>query len=169
MRRLLASWWVVFFASLASVSVIPAFGNIVDLKITKSFYDQDAIRTAIDMFKRRYRRIPSSVEGLAALDPQFLKRVSHDPWRNPYLYRVSNDESYVLYSVGADCRDEYGAGDDVTSREKEYECATYGVDCAPDVPTSVALSLLLSSGLVGLARGIGRLRGWRSRNGGAEA
>jgi general secretion pathway protein G len=151
------SWWIVLLASLIATAVMLPFGKIVCLKITKSFSDQDAIRTALDMYRVRNQRYPSSAEGLDALVPEFMKRNSRDPWGYPYVYRTTADDSFVLYSAGAGGLDESGAGDDVTTRDKKYECSTYGVDCGPD-PRALGMLLatgsLLLSGIVGLARGM---------------
>jgi general secretion pathway protein G len=151
------SWWIVLLASLIAISALLPFGRIVCLKITKSFSDLDAIRTALAMYRVRNQRYPSSVDELDALVPEFIKRNSRDPWGNPYVYRTTADGSFVLYSVGAGGLDESGVGDDVTTRDKKYECSTYGVDCGPDpweLGMLLAIGSLLLSGIVGLARGI---------------
>jgi general secretion pathway protein G len=151
------SCWIVLLASLIAIAVMLPFGKIVCLKISKSFSDQDAIRTALGMYRVRNQRYPPSVDGLDALVPEFMKRNSRDPWGNPYVYRTTADDSFVLYSVGAGGLDESGAGDDVTTPDKRYECSTYGVDCGPDPWTLgmlLAIGSLLLSGIVGLARGI---------------
>jgi len=156
MRRLLGFWWIVFLLSFTAVLVLPCSSNSGHLKITKTFSDLDAIRTGVGRFRDQYQRYPSTAEGLAVLAPGFFVRVSNDPWGNPYVYRSSAAEHFVVYSTGVDGIDEGGAGDDVTTSDKEYECSTYGVNCGPRV-TSIALVLLLISGLVGLVRGVQRI------------
>ena len=41
-----------------------------------------------------------------------------DGWKRPFVYRPAeeSEQGYVLYSVGADGRDESGAGDDMAAR-----------------------------------------------------
>ena len=156
MRRLLPAWWIVLLASAAALFAMLPFGEIVDLKITKSFYDQDTIRSALDIYRDQNQRYPTSTDGLGALVPQIAKRISMDPWGSPYVYRATSEGGFVLYSVGADGLDNNGGGDDVTTRDKTYECSTYGVDCGPDpwaVGMLLALGSFLGSGLVGLVRG----------------
>ena len=172
MRRLLPPWWIVLLTSLLAIMAMLSFGTIVDLKITKSFSDQDAIRAALDLYRIRNQRYPTSAEGLDALVPQFAKRISKDPWGNRYVYRTTEERSFVLYSAGADAHDENGAGDDVTTQEKKYECSTYGIDCGPDpwgVGFLLALCTLLVSGIVGLVRGIRYLAGLWHRKRRVEA
>jgi hypothetical protein len=153
MRRLLPPWWIVFLLSLPAVLLLRSFGWGAELKIERSFFDQEALRTSLDSFMVRNRRFPSAAEGLRALVSDSAKGIPRDPWGNDYVYRIDDEGHYVLYSVGANARDEIGAGDDVTTPEKEYECSTYGVDCGPSALTIggfIALTLLLVSGAVGL-------------------
>ena len=156
MSRVFSLWWLGLTASLGFIVTASLSASIVDLRITKSFYDLDAIREAVNIFARRNHRFPTDAEGLAVLAPTILKRVSRDPWGNDYVYRVSG-AMYYVYSVGIDERDDRGAGDDVTNREKKYECDKYGVDCPPDafqIASFAAVGLALLSVVVGLARGV---------------
>ena len=154
-------------ASLAVIVVIPSFGNIVCLRISKAFADQQALSTALDNFRERYSRYPTTREGLKALVPDFVKRISRDPWGSPYVYRTTGRRSFFIYSVGADGRDDKGFGDDVTTKEKEYDCAVYGYTCGLDARFFVfvvALALMVLSALVGLAHGILKLAGLWTRH-----
>ena len=73
------------------------------------------IETALFEFYTRYGRYPTNEEGLRALieappdlqgnyppqgfiDPKFLK----DPWGRMYRYRLKEDGSYEIYTLGAD-------------------------------------------------------------------
>jgi len=165
MRRLLAFWWVAFLASLAAVIVIPSFSGIVDLQINKAFSDLAAFRAALSNFEMRHHRYPTEAEGLEVLKPDFLKRVSRDPWGNSYVYRSKTSATCLVYSIGVDGIDQGGEGDDVTSHEKKYDYATYGVGFrlgASDIAVYLALFVLLASTLVGLVRGAANLwKAWR--------
>jgi len=156
MRRLLASWWIVFLVSLPAV-LAPCFGDIICLRINRAFSTMDALRTALDHFQRRRHRYPTTEETLHVLVPDFVLRLSRDPWGNEYVYRSAAGGPYVLYSVGVDGRDERGTGDDVTTPDKEYAYETYGIDRSLDaqrVAAYVALSLMLASLLTGMVRGV---------------
>jgi len=162
MRRVFNSWWIVFLVSLSlsAMLVVPQFGTTGCSPISKALSDQWAIVSALDLFHSRNHRYPSTVESLKALVPEFLLRLSRDPWGNEYAYRTNSKGSYVLYSMGVDARDDGGAGDDITRRKKDYECRhTCGVDVDTWKVSGVVLLalLLLTSALVGLARGIRRV------------
>jgi general secretion pathway protein G len=158
MRRVLNSWWIAILVSLSlsAMLVVPQFSTTSCSPISKALSDQWALGIALDLFHSRNRRFPSTEEGLKALAPEFLLRLSRDPWGNEYAYRTNSKGSYVLYSIGVDARDDGGAGDDITRRKKDYECRhSCGVN-AGNVVVLLAL-LLLTSALVGVARGIRRV------------
>jgi type II secretory pathway pseudopilin PulG len=79
MRRILAAWWVVLAVSLAAAILIPATGNIVDLKITRARQDFGHLDTALELFRHEHGRYPTEAEGIAALVPDALLRVPIDP------------------------------------------------------------------------------------------
>ena len=137
------------------------FSSIVDLKIDKAFSDLSALRAGLSEFQARHQRYPTTTEGLIVLVPDFVLRISRDPWGTAYAYRAEKQESYSLYSIGADGRDEGGAGDDVTTPRKKYDRATYGVTNATDplhIIGYAAFALLVASSLIGLARGAAGVR-----------
>ena len=161
MRRLLAFWWVGLLLSFTVILVIPMFSSIVDLKIDKAFTDLRALRAGLSQFQARHQRYPTTSEGLSVLVPDFVLRISRDPWGNAYAYRAETQKAYLLYSIGVDGRDESGAGDDVTTPRKKYDRATYGVTSATDLLHIIgyaSFALLIASSLVGLARGAARIR-----------
>lgn len=157
MRRVLNSWWIVFLLSLSAMLVAPQVCSIERMQFSKALADLSALGTALELFYSRNARYPSTADGLKTLTPEFVRRISHDPWGNEYAYRASGQASYALYSIGVDAMDNGGAGDDVTTREKKYECSSYGVNCGLIERMSVLSVLLLASALVGLARGIRRV------------
>lgn len=126
------------------------------MQIHRAFADLDAFRTALTHFHGTHQRYPTTTEGLIALTPGFLGRVSQDPWGHAYAYRAVKGEPYALYSVGIDGLDEGGLGNDVTTRRKMYEnpaYCVYRVVSPRRILVCVLLSLLLASTLTGLARG----------------
>jgi len=156
-RRLFAFWWVGLLLSMVVVVAVPQFASIVDTKIDKTFSDLDALRTGLSLYQARHQRYPSEAEGLSVLAPDFVARISRDPWGSAYAYRLVRPESYLLYSAGADGLDEGGAGDDVTTPRKKYDRAVYGLGTRTDLPHVIgyaAFALLLASAAIGLGRGI---------------
>jgi hypothetical protein len=61
---------------------------------------------AVNRCQLRHGKLPSSLE---ALVPEFLAAVPYDYMSaKPLCYRLKNDGSYVLYSVGLDGKDDGG-------------------------------------------------------------
>jgi general secretion pathway protein G len=71
------------------------------------------IQQALDEFRSKTGRLPSTEEGLEALvklPEPLLKKVPVDPYGNPYKYSLSGSK-YTIVSLGADGR-EGGEKDD---------------------------------------------------------
>ncbi len=161
MSRLLRFWWIGFLLSLAVVLFIPMFSSIVDLKIHQAFSDIAVYKAALTGFQVKNHRYPTTAEGLGVLSPEFIPRISRDPWGNAYVYRVKQPETFSLYSVGIDGVDESGAGDDVTTPRKKYNRAAYGLASPTDAPHLIgytAFLLLVASALAGLWRAAAQVR-----------
>lgn len=60
------------------------------------------IARAIDDYRRRYHRVPTAEQGLAALTPEFLARIPLDPWGRPFLYATTGNDFADVLSYGAD-------------------------------------------------------------------
>jgi general secretion pathway protein G len=109
---------VVVIIGLLAAFILPnVFGNVEKAQIAKVKGDIQGIETALTMYKLDNYKFPSTDLGLAALvqrpnDPTvrnwreggYIKRVSKDPWGNPYqyLYPGLHGQEYDLYSFGAD-------------------------------------------------------------------
>ena len=108
---------VVIIGLLAAVILPNVFGNVEKAQINKAKADIQAIETALTMFKLDNYKFPSTDLGLTALyqrpnDPTirnwrengYIKRISADPWGNPYQYVFpgTRGQEYDLYSFGAD-------------------------------------------------------------------
>lgn len=108
---------VVIIGLLAAVILPNVFGNVEKAQISKAKSDIQAIETALTMFRLDNFKYPSTDLGLTALaqrpnDPTirnwreggYLKRVSADPWGNPYQYVFpgTRGQDFDLYSLGAD-------------------------------------------------------------------
>jgi len=117
---------VVVIIGLLAAFILPnVFGNVIKAQVAKTKGDIQGIETALTMYKLDNFKYPSTDLGLAALsqrpnDPTvrnwreggYIKRVSKDPWGNPYqyVYPGTRGQEYDLYSLGADGA-EGGEGD----------------------------------------------------------
>ena len=108
---------VVIIGLLAALILPNVFGRVEQAKITKARSDIQGLETALTMFKLDNYKYPSTDLGLRALserpnDPTvrnwqeggYIKRVSNDPWGNPYQYVFpgTRGQDYDLFSFGAD-------------------------------------------------------------------
>jgi general secretion pathway protein G len=109
---------VVVIIGLLAAFILPnVFGNVIKAQVAKVKGDIQALETALTMYKLDNYKYPSTDLGLAALvqrpnDPTvrnwreggYIKRVSKDPWGNPYQYVFpgNHGQEYDLYSFGAD-------------------------------------------------------------------
>lgn len=108
---------VVIIGLLAAVILPNVFGNVAKAQVTKAKSDIQAIEAGLTMYKLDNYRFPSTDLGLNALvqrpndptvrnwrDGGYLKRISADPWGNPYQYVFpgTRGQEFDLYSFGAD-------------------------------------------------------------------
>ena len=108
---------VVIIGLLAAVILPNVFGNVEKAQITKAKSDLQALEAGLTMYKLDNYKYPSTDIGLQALvqrpnDPTvrnwraggYLRRISPDPWGNPYQYVFpgTHGQDYDLYSFGAD-------------------------------------------------------------------
>lgn len=112
---------VVVIIGLLAAFILPnVFGNVEKAQVSKAKGDIQAIETALTMYKLDNYKYPSTDLGLTALsqrpnDPTvrnwreggYLKRISKDPWGNPYQYVFpgTRGQEYDLYSLGADSQE----------------------------------------------------------------
>jgi general secretion pathway protein G len=112
---------VVVIIGLLAAFILPnVFGNVEKAQIAKVKGDIQGIETALTMYKLDNYKYPSTDLGLAALvqrpnDPTvrnwreggYIKRISKDPWGNPYqyLYPGLHGQEFDLYSFGADSQE----------------------------------------------------------------
>jgi general secretion pathway protein G len=108
---------VVIIGLLAAVILPNVFGRVEQAKVTKAKSDIQGLETALTMYKLDNYKYPSTDLGIGALsqrpnDPTvrnwpeggYIKRISKDPWGNPYQYVFpgTRGQEYDLYSFGAD-------------------------------------------------------------------
>jgi general secretion pathway protein G len=139
---------------LALVGSLFSAPQISDPVVYVATTDVENLRRAVDLFREDNHRLPSSEIGLSELTagpfPK-LERLPKDPWGHEFKYRTLIDhQSYQIYSVGKNGKDEGGEGDDVQGRERKYTCADYGVNCPPtpgELVQSGFLAVLLAAAL----------------------
>jgi hypothetical protein len=162
LKQLLQAWWAVPILALVALIAIPMFWGELDRNyaVMKTKQDILTIETALHTFKTRHGNYPTQEGGLASLDGSIIKRLRADRWGGGYRYYVDPNGMPVVYSSGANRRDEAGLGDDIIAGDKAYRCEDYEAYClrATDVAARIALGLAAVSVLVGIVRGAMRLR-----------
>lgn len=83
------------------LNVLPAQGKA---QVQKAKGDISAIETALEMYKLDNFNYPTEQEGLEALvSSGLIKKMSLDPWGNPYEYRNPGERAQIdIFSLGAD-------------------------------------------------------------------
>lgn len=83
------------------VSVVPQIGKGKTVRVEG---DISAIETALELYSLDNFNYPSQQEGLEALvSGGYIKKLSLDPWGNPYEYRNPGERIPVeIFSLGAD-------------------------------------------------------------------
>lgn len=83
------------------LNVLPAQGKA---QVQKAKGDISAIETALEMYKLDNFNYPTEQEGLEALTSSgLIKKMSLDPWGNPYEYRNPGERAQIdIFSLGAD-------------------------------------------------------------------
>ena len=102
-------------ATVVIINVLPATDRAARTRVQA---DLSTLEQAIEMYRLENLRYPTTEEGLAALTPNYVRRLPNDPWNSPYVY-VSpgpNGAPYRIASLGADKR-EGGSGEnaDITN------------------------------------------------------
>ena len=83
------------------VNVIPQIGKGKAVRVQG---DIAAIETALELYSLDNFNYPTQQEGIEALvSSGYIKKMSLDPWGNPYEYRFPGENGPVdIYSLGAD-------------------------------------------------------------------
>ncbi len=124
-----------------------------------------ALVNAVNRFQVDAHRYPGTDEGLAVLVAKpdnapagwrpYLRRLPKDAWGNAYLYRLEahQGEAFMLYSKGADGRDDRGLHDDIVNWDKDYPCGLIRpcpTACEMVKLPAIVLGLLAWLALIGL-------------------
>lgn len=88
-------------ATVVIVNVMPATDRAARTRVQA---DLATLTQAIEMYRLENLRVPTTEEGLAALVPQYVRRLPNDPWDSPYVYVTPgpNGAPYRIASLGAD-------------------------------------------------------------------
>lgn len=131
---------VITIIGILAGTVLPQFtGRREQARRSRAIADIENLSTALDMFEVDMGRYPTSEEGLQALfetpstledaaawqGPYLKRRLTIDPWGNPYNYLSpgeSNPASFDLWSFGRDGREGgEGADADVVNWESAVD------------------------------------------------
>jgi general secretion pathway protein F len=88
-------------ATVVIINVLPATDRAAQVRVKA---DLDTLSSALDMYRLENMRYPTTQEGLAALSPNYVRRLPNDPWNSPYVYVAPgpNGAPYRIASLGAD-------------------------------------------------------------------
>ena len=94
---------VVILSILAAIIVPKVMDRPDTARLVKVQSDIRALESALNLYKLDNFEYPSTEEGLEALVPKYLARLSNDPWGNPYLYLSPGLHGDMdVYTLGAD-------------------------------------------------------------------
>ena len=94
---------VVILSILAAIIVPKVMDRPDTARLVKAQSDIRALESALNLYKLDKFNYPSTDEGLEALVPKYIARLSNDPWGNPYLYLSPGLHGDMdVYTLGAD-------------------------------------------------------------------
>lgn len=94
---------VVILSILAAIIVPKVMDRPDTARLVKVQSDIRALESALNLYKLDNFDYPSTEEGLEALVPKYVARLSNDPWGNPYLYLSPGLHGDMdVYTLGAD-------------------------------------------------------------------
>jgi general secretion pathway protein G len=94
---------VVILGILAAIIVPKVMDRPDTARLVKAKSDIRAIESALNLYKLDNFNYPTTDQGLEALVPKYIDRLSKDPWGNPYLYLSPGLHGDIdVYTLGAD-------------------------------------------------------------------
>jgi general secretion pathway protein G len=95
---------VVVILSILAAIIVPRVMDRPDTaRLVKVQSDIRALESALNLYKLDNFEYPTTEEGLEALVPKYVARLSNDPWGNPYLYLSPGLHGDMdVYTLGAD-------------------------------------------------------------------
>ncbi len=108
---------MVILGMLAGLVAVRTRGYLINSRKNAVKVEIATMAQALETYRIDQGKFPSEEQGLAVLaqptatwEEPFLSKVPKDPWKNPYLYYVTED-GYEVVCLGADGR-EGGQGED---------------------------------------------------------
>lgn len=100
---------IAIIAVLATIVGVNVLGAMDDADVSKAQAQIRNFKTALTAYKLKFKKFPSTSEGLEALvnNPKGINfldasEVPLDPWRNAYHYTLEGARDFVVVSYGAD-------------------------------------------------------------------
>ena len=94
---------VVILGILAAIIVPKVMDRPDTARLVKAKTDIRAIESALNLYRLDNFNYPTTDQGLEALVPKYIDRLSKDPWGNPYLYLSPGLHGDIdVYTLGAD-------------------------------------------------------------------
>jgi len=94
---------VVILSILAAIIVPKVMDRPDTARLVTAQSDIRALESALNLYKLDNFNYPSTDEGLEALVPKYIARLSNDPWGKPYLYLSPGLHGDMdVYTLGAD-------------------------------------------------------------------
>ena len=94
---------VVILSILAAIIVPKVMDRPDTARLVKAQTDIRALESALNLYKLDNFDYPTTDQGLEALVPKYIARLSNDPWGNPYLYLSPGLHGDMdVYTLGAD-------------------------------------------------------------------
>jgi len=102
---------IAIIAILATIVGVNVLGSMDEADVTNAQAQIRNFKTALVGYKLKFKRFPTTSEGLEALvnnekGVSFLdgKEIPLDPWGNPYVYTSESSRQFRIVSYGADGR-----------------------------------------------------------------
>lgn len=104
---------ILILAILAAMIVPRYFTRVDEAKRSRALSDIQNVSKLLQVFRTDTGRYPTTEEGLEALrtqpadvtdwrGPYTVNPIPNDPWGSPYNYEFLGDDTFALYSFGAD-------------------------------------------------------------------
>lgn len=94
---------VVILSILAAIIVPKVMDRPDTARLVKVQSDIRALESALNLYKLDNFEYPTTEQGLEALVPKYVGRLSNDPWGKPYLYLSPGLHGDMdVYTLGAD-------------------------------------------------------------------
>lgn len=100
---------IAIIAMLAAIVGYNVIGSLEDAEVVAAKQQISQFKSALISYRVKFKRFPSTEEGLDALvnneaNRNFLdkKEIPLDPWGNPYMYTLDGTRDFEIKTYGAD-------------------------------------------------------------------